>query len=313
MRDGSWAASAHEAKIIWRGTDDLDLALLKLSDDTQPRPALTLVFASYNLVGPIAKVDAVGFPQAWLNARGTLRDYTVRGILRIASQLGPYTWSVPPADKPDDPHGWRGMSGAAVCRIGSDDKLYLFGVVQQVPANFSHGQLEVARLSKGFDDAEFCDHLRIALRAFAQIVVASILKPLEKDGDPLRRGRLPVVVEHSPEVGGDRILLCKGQVDHWKDRPLAGKNAAEIERDHRVLDVFAVEVARNRGAELGQSRGEVDGRTLNRGRGRGGRGGRQCAGRGRRRAEQKRSPLQGELPAVGDRRVGLRRRVDVNL
>jgi len=170
MRDGSWAASAHEAKIIWRGTDDLDLALLKLSDDTQPRPALTLVFASYNLVGPIAKVDAVGFPQAWLNARGTLRDYTVRGILRIASQLGPYTWSVPPADKPDDPHGWRGMSGAAVCRIGSDDKLYLFGVVQQVPANFSHGQLEVARLSRGFDDAEFCDHLRIALGAAPRIV-----------------------------------------------------------------------------------------------------------------------------------------------
>jgi hypothetical protein len=51
-----------------------------------------------------------------------------------------------------------------VCRLGSDDKLYLFGVVQEVPANFTGGLLEVARLSKGFDDAEFRRHLQVALK-----------------------------------------------------------------------------------------------------------------------------------------------------
>jgi hypothetical protein len=168
-REGSWTVSAHTAEVIWRGTDDLDLALLRLSDDMQLGPALTPVFASYDLVGPIAEVDAAGFPQAWFDAAGTVRDYTVRGILRIASQLGPYAWSVPPADKPDDPRGWKGMSGAAACRIGPDDKLYLFGAVQEVPANFSHGQLEVARLSNGFDDAEFRGHLRVALSADPRI------------------------------------------------------------------------------------------------------------------------------------------------
>jgi hypothetical protein len=169
-RDGSWTASPHKAEVIWRGADDLDLALLRLSDDTQLGPALTPVFASHDVVGPIAEVDAAGFPEAWFDPAGTLRDYTVRGVLRVASQFGPYAWSVPPADKPDDPHGWRGMSGAVVCRIGSDDRLYLFGAVQEVPANFSHGQLEVARLSEGFDDAEFRDHLRIALGADSRIV-----------------------------------------------------------------------------------------------------------------------------------------------
>src|SRR5271157_2494522 len=138
-------------------------------------------------------------------------------------------------------------------------------VVEIVPHEGLPGMLGIEKLVKERD------HLGLVLRtievggdageidAFAQIVVAPILKPLEKDGDALRRGWLPVVVEHSPEVGGDRILLRKGQVDHWKDRPLAAKNAAEIERNHRVLDVFAVEVARNRGAEFGQSRGEVRG------------------------------------------------------
>jgi hypothetical protein len=72
--DGSWSASAHEAELIWRGSGDLDLALLKLRDDPQPRPALAPVFASYKLVGPIAEVEAAGFPQAWFTAMGTVRD-----------------------------------------------------------------------------------------------------------------------------------------------------------------------------------------------------------------------------------------------
>src|SRR5208282_5696450 len=41
------------------------------------------------------------------------------------------------------------------------------------------------------------------------------------------------------------------------DRPLAGKDAAEKERDHGVLDVLAVEMARDRGAEFLQGCGEV--------------------------------------------------------
>jgi Trypsin-like peptidase domain len=169
--DGSWAASAHKARLIWRGRDDVDLALLQLINETKLKPELEPVFVSYSLTGEIEDVDAVGFPRGRFNAAGEVRDYTVRGTLRIASELGPFAWIVSPADRPDDLRGWEGMSGAAVCRVGPDEKLYLFGAVQALPANFSHGQLEVTRLSKGFDDAKFRTHLQIALGEVPRIML----------------------------------------------------------------------------------------------------------------------------------------------
>jgi tetratricopeptide (TPR) repeat protein len=162
-QNGAWAASPHDAEVLWRGAGDLDLALLQVCDNEKPTPALKPVIASYDEVGTITGVDAAGFPEAWHTPTGELRDYTVRGSLRIAAQLGPYAWSVASADKPDDPHGWKGMSGAAACYVDPEDKLYLFGTVQEVPANFSGGLLEVARISKGIADADFVHHLQVAL------------------------------------------------------------------------------------------------------------------------------------------------------
>ena len=160
-KKGGWTAPPHEAELVWRGKGDLDLALLRIDGDANPM--LMPVFASYDQTGTIDEVQATGFPEAWLTAAGNLRDYTVHGTLRRATQWGPYAWSVAPADKPDHPRGWRGMSGSAVCSIGQDGKLYLFGVVQEVPANFSEGMLEVARLSDGIADKVFASHLRTAL------------------------------------------------------------------------------------------------------------------------------------------------------
>ena len=159
---GAWLKPAYSAELAWRGSGELDLALLRITDAPQPTPELTPVFASYDLIGPITETDAEGFPDAWRHTEA-VRDYTVRGVLRIASQLGPFAWSVPPTDKPDDRRGWKGMSGAALCRASADDKLYLFGVVQEVPANFSEGLLEVARVSQAFEDTEFRSLVHIAL------------------------------------------------------------------------------------------------------------------------------------------------------
>jgi hypothetical protein len=168
--DGFWVTPAYKAELIWRGKAQLDLALLKINDDPQPRPVLSPVFSCYDLVGPLGDICAAGFPEAWLTEAEAVRDYSVSGVLRIVSQLGPYAWSVLPADKPDDRRGWKGMSGAALCRVGEDDRLYLFGAVQEIPANFSHGLLEAARLSKCFDDPEFRDRLKSALGAPASLM-----------------------------------------------------------------------------------------------------------------------------------------------
>src|SRR5262245_20010562 len=162
-KDGAWTASPHDAELLWRPPGDLDLALLRMSGDGKPEPSLKPLIASYDELGSIDHVDAAGFPEAWFTETGKLRDYTVRGSLRLAGQLSPYAWSVPTADRPDDPRGWKGMSGAAVCFVGPDDKLYLFGAVQQVPANFSGGMLEVARISDGLADTDFLSHLQTAL------------------------------------------------------------------------------------------------------------------------------------------------------
>jgi hypothetical protein len=166
--DGSWA-SPFSATLVWRGAGELDLALLRITENP-PSPVFSPIFASYSLVAPLGETSSAGFPEAWKTKADSTRDYSVHGVLRIASKFGPYGWNVPPAYNPDKPNDWKGMSGAAVCRVGTDDKLYLFGAVQQVPANFSHGLLEVARLSNAFNDAEFRAHLRDAMGVAPSIV-----------------------------------------------------------------------------------------------------------------------------------------------
>jgi tetratricopeptide (TPR) repeat protein len=161
-KDRSWTAEPHDATLLWRGQGDLDLALIQISNDV--KPSLKPVIASYDKLGSIDDVDAAGFPEARYTETGNLRDYTVRGILRLPQEHGTYAWNVPSADKPDDPRKWKGMSGAGVCFLGTNDKLYLFGAVQQVPANFSAGgMLEVARVSDGVADTGFFSHLQTAL------------------------------------------------------------------------------------------------------------------------------------------------------
>jgi NB-ARC domain len=165
-QSGAWVGLSHEAELVWRGSGDVDLALLRLTRDPILAPILRPVFASYHSIGSIDGVDAAGFPQAWFAGTDTVRDYIVRGSLRIATQYGPsapYAWSVPFADKPDDPHGWKGISGAAVCKVGSDQELYLFGTVQEVPANFSGGLLEVAQVSAALADEGFFNALHNSL------------------------------------------------------------------------------------------------------------------------------------------------------
>jgi tetratricopeptide (TPR) repeat protein len=162
-RDGAWISSPHTAELVWRGPGNLDLALVRISNETRLVPLLKPMVASYGQLGTIDEIDAAGFPEAWVSETGKLRDYRVRGSLRLAAQFGPYVWTVPPGDKPDNPRGWQGMSGAAACYVGPDDKLYLFGSVEQVPANFSGGMLEVARVSDAFADGDFRSHLQAAL------------------------------------------------------------------------------------------------------------------------------------------------------
>ncbi len=161
--DGSWPSEAHKAELVWHGEVELDLALLSVTDEALLRPSQPLIFCAYELAIPLGEINAVGFPDAWVVKDEPLHDYSVYGVLRIVSNRGPFAWDILPADVPDETKGWQGMSGASLCRIGDDGRLHLFGAVQQVPANFSGGKLEAARISQAFDDPKFCAILREAL------------------------------------------------------------------------------------------------------------------------------------------------------
>ena len=170
VEDGSWTASALDAKVVWRGGRQLDLALLKVEGEVELRPTLQPVPASYNGIPPISDVVAVGFPEGRMTANPDRLDaYLAPGVLRIPGQFGPYVWNVPLADKPNRKRGWRGMSGAGVCRFEQDGRLYLFGAVEEVPVHFSH-QLQVASLAQAFDDPDFVRLIHAALKARPSMV-----------------------------------------------------------------------------------------------------------------------------------------------
>ena len=170
VEDGSWTASALDAKVVWRGGRQLDLALLKVEGEVELRPTLQPVPASYNGIPPISDVVAVGFPEGRMTANPDRLDaYLAPGVLRIPGQFGPYVWNVPLADKPNRKRGWRGMSGAGVCQFEQDGRLYLFGAVEEVPVHFSH-QLQVASLAQAFDDPDFVRLIHAALKARPSMV-----------------------------------------------------------------------------------------------------------------------------------------------
>jgi hypothetical protein len=173
-KNGTWENPAHKAKLLWRGSDNVDMALVRLIDEPNLGPTLKPVFSSYNSIIPIGEEAclAAGFPNAWFSPVEGLQEYIVHGTLRIATRHGPYTWSVRIDDMPNKTQGWKGMSGAAVCYAGADEKLYLFGAVATVPANFSR-LLQVSRVSAAFEDVCFCSHLRTALGSVPSTAVWS--------------------------------------------------------------------------------------------------------------------------------------------
>ncbi len=204
---GVWVDPPHAAELIWRGSGDLDLALLRLVGAPAPAPTVRPIFASWGETGSMDKVEAAGFPQAWRTGADAIRDYKLAGQLRIASQHEPYAWTVSPGDKPDSRDGWKGMSGGAVCKVGPDDQLYVLGVLQSVPANFSGGLLNVARLSAAFVDERFRNELRVSLECEPQLVAWKTRYGLNAPAPAHRRFRSTIpALRNRPFVGRKDLL-----------------------------------------------------------------------------------------------------------
>jgi hypothetical protein len=170
------------------------------------------VFAAWGVVGQIDSVEAAGFPQAWGTSTTPTREYTLSGKLRIATQRGPYAWTIA-SGKPDSRDGWKGMSGGAACKLGPDDSLHILGVLQEVPANFSGGQISVARLSFAFADLRFRRELLASLGSEPQIV--PWIDPIQgsRQAAPQRRLQSTIpALRKRPFVGREDLLEKIGVV-----------------------------------------------------------------------------------------------------
>jgi hypothetical protein len=167
---GKWVGDANLAEVVWRHPGDFDLALLRMTNVAK-EPISNVVFRSYELAAELEQAVAVGFPKArWDSSDNSAKDYSVHGKLRVAGLHGPFTWRVAAADKPDRKTGWVGMSGAAVTSVDGRNRVNLLGVVQEVPSNFSHGQLQIARLAWAFTDPSFAKCISAALGTPAKLV-----------------------------------------------------------------------------------------------------------------------------------------------
>jgi hypothetical protein len=210
---GKWVP--HRAELVWRGSGELDLALLRLTDAPSLTPRQRVMFASWGVVGFIDVVEAVGFPQAWSTSAIPTRDYALSGRLRISTQRGPYAWTVAPGDRPDSRDGWKGMSGGTVGKIGPDG-LHILGVLEAVPANFSSGQLSVARLSFAFADNLFWNELRASL------------------------GREPRLVPWNGESTSTQTRFYS-TIPTLNNRPFVGREDL-LERMHKLFAKFVLDI-----------------------------------------------------------------------
>jgi hypothetical protein len=153
--DGTWERPC-KAEVAWTGRDGLDVALLRIvadgADAPVPMPGVEPVFASYDGLISLPEVRATGFPTAW-RSEGRTRDFTVPGTLWQTQRDGLYGWNA--MSKPDDPEGWKGMSGSTLYLPTEDGRICLLGVLQQIPANFTHGHLDAVRMASPFSDDAF--------------------------------------------------------------------------------------------------------------------------------------------------------------
>src|SRR4051794_13937895 len=153
--DGPWLF--RRGDVVW--CDEVrDLALIRLADreDGPIRPRLRLRIAIISRVNA-HPVEARGYPRASKEADGPRELTLALGRLTAADSDRPLRFGVDDCDLPNDPHaGWPGMSGSAVLRPEWPDPktIWVYGVVQKVPANFNR-RLDIARLADAWADSEF--------------------------------------------------------------------------------------------------------------------------------------------------------------
>lgn len=153
--DAVWAWK--NAKVVWRGKDALDLALLEvLLADGEPHA----VPRFQTRIAQIANLEhhpvvAFGFPRgSRIEGKRTL--FVPYGALDDEKKTN-LAFAVDQAYQPESPNeDWRGFSGSPILLSKDIDPgaIWIYGTAESVPPHFTH-RLDVARLASAWNDPDF--------------------------------------------------------------------------------------------------------------------------------------------------------------
>ena len=158
--DGEWHDKPISARVVWRGRDKLDLALLELAPKGDPGPAyspnegIRLRLGRYDSVMDLDQVWVAGFPWAARVTADVAKEYGTPAKLRKAEKGKLYALTVSTENAPPAGEDWRGLSGACVV-LKQRDTIWLLGAVQQVPRGFGPEMLNVASIEQAWEDRDF--------------------------------------------------------------------------------------------------------------------------------------------------------------
>jgi tetratricopeptide (TPR) repeat protein len=224
--DHSSCKSPIAADVIWRGTADLDLALLSIRGPSNRAPRWSCFG---QVTGThLVSVRVAGFPEALWNMELEPEGYCFPAELHVTNPHAAYWLRVDPAHAPSIPKDWRGLSGAAVL-AWVDGQPCLLGAIQDVPRGFTGLSLRAARLSAAWH----LDNFRTLIHTAHGKVPAPELVTVEPPKSTIRPEALADLVQvftrlvSSPEALSD-IVRQLNPVDRPSSPNVQGRFVAQL-------------------------------------------------------------------------------------
>jgi Trypsin-like peptidase domain len=236
--DGEWPGEPIPAQVIWRGRDNLDLALLELAPTGDPSPAyspnerIRLRLGRFDSVMDLDQAWVAGFPWAAREQANVAKEYGTPVKLRKSEVGSLYTLTVSTQNAPPAGEDWRGFSGACVV-LKQRDTIWLIGSIREVPKGFGPGMLRVASIEQAWEDADFRGHIERCCH-----LDHPDIEELENRAEAFEAigFRAPVVSRERPEFFGNHLCWTVQRANRTFRVQVVEPRAYEPSRHAAIFD-----------------------------------------------------------------------------